>query len=130
MQWMFIVLGLLVLLVVLSVLVILIQRKRRIGASGRAQLEREWAHVLSLAEPDAKISEAEKVLDHAFALLGARGSFADKLRLLGPRLSDAQSVWNVHKLRNRLAHEPGVHATANDAKRALAVFRRAIDDLL
>ena len=129
MQWMFIALGLLVLLVVLGALVVSIQRSRSIGASDRARLDKEWAHAVSLAAPDAQISEAEKVLDHAFALLGAKGSFADKLRALGPRLGDAQAVWNIHKLRNRLAHEPGVHATASDAKRALAIFRRAIDDL-
>jgi len=122
--------GLVILAAISLIVIFVLRRTRAIRGSDRVRLEKEWEHVLSLSVPDAKIFEAEKVLDHAFAVLGARGSFADKLRELGPRLSDAQSVWNIHKLRNRIAHEPGVHATANDAKRALAIFRRSIDDLL
>lgn len=76
-----------------------------------------------------RIIDAENVLDHALKDLGYHGSMADKLRNAGPRFSALQSLWDAHKLRNRIAHEIQSSITASQADGAVHAFARALDDV-
>ena len=75
-------------------------------------------------------AEADKVLDLALNELGFKGTVADKLKKAGPRFSDINAVWRVHKLRNTLAHETGARVSENEATNAMRVFEKAINDLM
>lgn len=107
-----------------------LRKRRRIASNDRERIETMWRHVLSLQTADAQILEADKVLDEIMRILGAKGSFADKLRSLGPRLQSSQPLWNAHKLRNRLAHEPGARTNMKEAAQALQAYRDAKDAFL
>lgn len=101
------------------------------GLSG-AQKEEVWNHwhsVLAIGDPHRRLMEADKVVDHAMKLLGYQGSFADKLRKAGPCFSDVQSLWDAHKLRNRLAHEVNVSLSEKDVQRAVNTFEKALRNL-
>lgn len=76
------------------------------------------------------VVEADKLLDRAMMEMGVPGrTFADRLKKVGPHLSQLNSVWYVHKLRNRIAHEHDFQMDYNQAKRALATYKKALKDL-
>ncbi len=120
--------GLAVLIVVAVTLSL--RRQRRIAPKDRERIAAMWRHVLSLQTVESQILEADKVLDEMMRMLGASGSFADKLRSLVPRLKTSQPLWNAHKLRNRLAHEPGARINVKEAAQALQAYRDAKDGFL
>ena len=107
-----------------------VRLRRRIPASARRQIRQSWEHAASLPDPVRRVMEAEKAADRLLAELGFRGSFAEKLTAAGVRLGDMEPVWRAHKLRNRLAHEPGATASEAEADRALRAFGRLIAPFL
>lgn len=76
------------------------------------------------------ILDADKLVDHAMRERGFKGkTMGERLKATRGQLSDRDSIWFAHKLRNRIAHEPGVKINYNQARRALAGFKRALKDL-
>ena len=104
--------------------------------SRRPRLAKRCDRVLARLEDIAQgsdmgriVLEADVLLDSALGSLGYTGSMADKLRQAGPRFSNLDAIWSVHKLRNRIAHEVGVSVSASQANNAIKVMRRAIESL-
>lgn len=122
-----------ILLIVLAAAVLAIvwwmTRKRTLPAAVRSRLMGAFAQLGQLPDPHRRILDAEKILDQALTALGFSGTFGEKLTKAGPRFSDVESVWRAHKLRNRIAHEVGITIGAPDADRAVAAFRRGVEDL-
>ena len=50
----------------------------------------------------------------------------DKLRRAGKYIPDLDDVWRAHKLRNRIAHEPGLTLSYRDVESALAALEKAV----
>lgn len=76
------------------------------------------------------ILNADKLVDHALREKGFKG------QTMGERLKDARNalphrdnIWQAHKLRNQIAHEPDAKATYDEARRALAQFKQTLKDL-
>lgn len=108
-----------------------ISRSRsRISSSVRLELQRAWQHTVSLPDPVRRVMEAEKVADRLLSALGFSGSFADKLKAASARFGKMESVWSAHKLRNRLAHEPGATIGEKEATNALAAFEQLLKPFL
>lgn len=103
--------------------------RRKLGTKHVQQLHREWAHVLTINDSSRRVLEAEKVLDHAFHLLRYTGTFGEKLRKAERLLSNYQPLWDAHKLRNKIAHEPGFIVSDKDAERAVRQFEKALNSL-
>ena len=82
-------------------------KDRRLSSAAKKLLRAQWEHVQSIDDPAHKVLEAEKVLDGALRELGVGGSFGEKLKTAGSRFKNIESLWQAHKLRNRIAHEPG-----------------------
>ncbi|MDB5178782.1 MAG: hypothetical protein JWN01_725 [Patescibacteria group bacterium] len=102
----------------------------------RDQIATRWVTIQGMAAQGGgnglrnAIMEADKLLDHYMRSSGAAGdTMADRLRSSQNRLSDRNSVWRAHKLRNALAHEVGFDLVASQAREALADFERALKDL-
>ena len=76
------------------------------------------------------IIDADKLLDHAMKAARIRGS------TMGERLKNAdkslgsiyQSVWEAHKLRNRLVHED-VNLKKKDVDQAMRTYHKALKNL-
>ena len=76
------------------------------------------------------ILEADKLLDHALIARGVRGeTMGGRMKTAKEIWSNANAVWSAHKLRNQIAHETDVQISYDDARRALAGFKRALKDL-
>jgi hypothetical protein len=77
------------------------------------------------------VLEADKALDEAIRLAGFRGeTLGDRLKkITEDQLPNIQEIWEAHKLRNRLVHEPDFNLTRDMAEKALAVYEQTLKDL-
>ena len=76
------------------------------------------------------VIDADKLLDEALKRRNFKGKTMGERLVSAQRvLSDNDSVWYAHKLRNRLVHEPDTKLKKRDAQNALAGFRQILKDL-
>lgn len=77
------------------------------------------------------VVEGDKLLDKALMEMGLPGrTMGERLKKCGKeKFTQTNAVWNAHKLRNQIAHEPGFKLEYHQAKHALAVYRQALRDL-
>src|SRR3989338_6676133 len=97
----------------------LIMKKRKvISGAVKERLLHQWAAVMDIPDLHRRVLEGDKILESALGTLGFGGTMADKLKKAGPRLPSIEAVWSGHKLRNRIAHEPGMQVNASEAGNA------------
>lgn len=90
-----------------------------------AQLKRDEPSSYHLA-----VLNADKLLDKALKERGYQGqTMGERMKTAKNIWSNANNVWNAHKLRNQIAHEHEVRVTYDDARRALAGFKQALKDI-
>lgn len=94
----------------------------------------QWGELLArVRTPDGMvlaIIDADKLLDQALKKRRFKGkTMGERLVSAQRTLSDNDSVWYAHKLRNRLVHEPNVRLKKKEAQTALAGFRQGLRDL-
>lgn len=76
------------------------------------------------------IIEADKLLDKAMTEYGFVGkTMGERLKHSGSKFSELNKVWNAHKLRNAIAHEPNFEVSFQQAQNALATYKQALKDL-
>ena len=76
------------------------------------------------------ILNADKLLDHALRERGFKGeTMGERMKAAQKTWTNANHVWNAHKLRNRIAHEANVRVSFDDTRRALVAFKQALKDL-
>lgn len=94
--------------------------------------KRVQEHFFKGDENDLKIAvlEADKLLDEAFRGAGIRGSnLGDRLKHVKKnQVSNLDDIWQAHKLRNQIAHEPGFKLRRDLAERALAIYEKTLRD--
>jgi hypothetical protein len=76
------------------------------------------------------IIDADKLLDEALRQSRVRGkTMGERLVSAQRELSNNDTVWFAHKLRNKLVHEQYNNLKEGDVKSALVGFRQALKDL-
>ncbi len=106
--------------------VLLWPRKRRLDSAAKARITAAWQHAVNLPDPHRRVMEGDKVLDHLLAALGYKGTLGEKLKRADRILPDKNGAWRAHKLRNRLAHEPGAQVSPKEEAEAMAAFERVV----
>jgi hypothetical protein len=101
-------------------------KKNRLRGAARTRALEHMKRVRTLSDYHRRILDADSVLEHALGDLGYSGSMADKLRSAGKFLPGLQDIWTAHKLRNRIAHEPGIMITEKESDHAVTAFDRAV----
>jgi hypothetical protein len=96
--------------------------------------QKHWVELLSnVKTPEGMalaIIDADKLVDIALKKRNFKGkTMGERLVSAQRQFSDNDGLWQSHKLRNRLVHEPGVRLKDYEAKKALASFRQALRDL-
>jgi hypothetical protein len=88
---------------------------------------------LSRDEPSSRllcVLNADKLLDQALREKCISGdTMGARMKTQQAVWSDANAVWGAHKLRNQIAHEHEITVSYDEAKRALAAFKRALKDI-
>ncbi|MBI2038956.1 MAG: hypothetical protein HYT22_01585 [Candidatus Niyogibacteria bacterium] len=97
---------------------------------------KKWGEVIRRVEMGTAgfalaVIEADVLLEHTLGRIGIAGkNIAERLRSLAPdEVSDINAVWEAHALRNRIAHEPGFEPTREEVTRALAAYKKALEEL-
>lgn len=76
------------------------------------------------------VLEADKLLDNALRESGTQGeTMGERMKARQATWSNANAVWGAHKLRNQIVHETDMRLSYDDARRALASFKRALKDV-
>lgn len=76
------------------------------------------------------VVEADKLLDKAMHEMGISGNtMGERLKHAGNKFSSLNAIWNAHKLRNAIAHEPDFQLEYRQTLHALNVFSQALKDL-
>ncbi len=90
-------------------------------------------HQLKQDEPSSyhlSVLNADKLVDMALKKRGTKGkTMGERMKNANASFSDNNGIWSAHKLRNKIAHETDIRVTYNDARQALANFRKALKDL-
>lgn len=119
------------LILVLVVTAILKRRPRNLNTVYFTSKWRELQKLCATAStwPLAVIN-ADKLLDEALKKCHYKGkTMGERLVSAQHDLSDNDSVWFGHKLRNKLVHEHDTKLKKNDIKDALKGIRQALKDL-
>ena len=76
------------------------------------------------------IINADSLLDEAMKRLKISGKTMGERLVSAQRMfTDNDTLWQAHKLRNKLVHEEPLKLTEQDVKNALVGFRQALKDL-
>lgn len=77
------------------------------------------------------VIEADKIFDDLLKRIGYQGKdMGERLKQLTPaQLSNLDEVWQAHKVRNQIAHQPDFKITRAQAQRAVEIYQRALEDL-
>ncbi|MBU2214044.1 hypothetical protein KKC44_00460 [Patescibacteria group bacterium] len=100
--------------------------RRKLSSQAHKKIMALWFAMEQMHDPVRKVMEADAIFDRALKELGYEGALGDKLKAAGPHISNLDAVWSAHKLRNRLAHEPGGAVSDSEVKGALSAFKKAL----
>ncbi len=111
----------------------------RFGRHMPSRLNKNYFHsqwsglLLKVKTPEGMVLaviEADKLLDEALKKRHFKGkTMGERLVSAQRTLTNNDSVWFAHKLRNRLVHEPNVKLKKKEAQKALEGFKQALKDL-
>jgi cytochrome bd-type quinol oxidase subunit 1 len=77
------------------------------------------------------VIEADKIFDDLLKRIGYQGKdMGERLKQIAPaQLANIDEVWQAHKLRNRVVHEPDFQLKQYEARRAIEIYQKALEDL-
>ncbi len=110
-----------------------------VAAPGLPQkvMDERWQSVLEKLESQDEsnyklaVIEADKIFDDLLKRIGYVGEdMGQRLKQLTiAQLANLDEIWQAHKLRNQIVHEPDFKLTHAQAERAVEIFQRALEDL-
>lgn len=90
-------------------------------------------HINSTREGEWKFAvvEADKLVDELLKSAGFQGeTLGDRLMNIQPgQLTTLQSLWEAHKIRNRLVHDTNYFLRYTEAKRAVGLYEKTLREL-
>ena len=111
-------------------------RSGLVSATQAQEFAAHWDLVdLYARKPDSfalAVSEADKLFDTALQAAHVPGTtMGERLKAAESRFDSNlySSLWEAHKLRNRLAHELGTQVSASDVQQALQCFKSGLRTL-
>lgn len=90
-------------------------------------------HINSTREAEWKFAvvEADKLVDELLKGAGFLGdTMGDRLMNIQPgQLTTLQNLWEAHKIRNRLVHDVNYFLRYTEAKRAVGLYKKTLEEL-
>jgi len=98
--------------------------KQWLKITKRLETDREADYKLALIEVDS-------LLDEILNKIGYKGeSLGEKLKQLDHNaLPNLEEVWQAHKVRNNIVHDPDYRLTLERAKKVMGIYEQALRDL-
>lgn len=93
---------------------------------------KQWSRILKRLETNKEadyklaIIEADGLLDDVFKKMGYKGeSIGDRLKQIDAgTLPNIDQIWEAHKVRNNVVHDPDYRLTLDQAKKTLAIYEQ------
>jgi hypothetical protein len=105
------------------------QKKRKFSKKDNEYIVKKWFEIEKDKNFKNAIIEADKLLDYSLKKKGYFGSLGEKLKKADSLFSNANNIWNAHKLRNKLVHEMDAGISEYEAKKAINSFKHALKDI-
>jgi len=104
---------------------------------GTRKIVKRWGKIKtrfdlpSESEQKLAIIEAEGILDEVLRKIGFPGAtFEERLKQMTPvQLSNIEEVWEAHKIRNNIVHDPDYRLSQAESRRAFESYERALINL-
>ena len=100
---------------------------------GQESWHRIEEHFFKGSENDLKVAimDADELLNEALREAGIMGThLGDRLKRANEnQVPNLKEIWQAHKLRNQIAHEPGFKLKRDLAERALLIYQQALRNL-
>lgn len=118
-----------VLIVVFAIAFLLWRKLRsvRLSPQTKKKLLAQWQNASSQKDLHRRLLEGDSVIALVLQELGYTGPLGEKLKKAAAIIPALDDVWAAHKLRNRIAHEPGIRLSDEEIARAMAAFERLIN---
>ncbi len=83
------------------------------------------------AECKLAVIEADSLLNDIFKKMGYSGETIGEIlkQLDSTTLPNIEQIWEAHKIRNNVVHDPDYRFTLDEAKKTLGIFEEALRDL-
>lgn len=99
--------------------------------------EKNWNKILKRLERKSEsefklaIIEADSLLNQILEKMGYQGdSLGERLQKLdSSTLSSLDQVWEAHKFRNNIVHDPDFRVSGEEAERHIKAYEKALQDL-
>lgn len=103
----------------------------------KSEMNKKWQTVLDKLESMEKDSykmaviEADKIFDDIIKRIGYQGDdMGERLKQINSaQIANIDEIWQAHKLRNQLVHEPDFQINQSQAKRSVEIYQKAMKDL-
>ncbi len=125
MMWLFALIGLVILAVILFFF--FRPRRPRLSSASRERLRNEWQRACAHADLHRKLLDADSVISRLLKTLGYEGPMGEQLKAAQRYIPGIDAVWSAHKLRNQIAHEPGMGLFPGRMEQAMRAFERVIE---
>ena len=104
---------------------------------GKGRLAKEWGKIESRldsgkeAEYKMAIIEADNILDEVLERMGYKGdSITDRLKQINSSvLENIDKVWEAHRVRNNVVHDPDFKVTKDKTEEVLGVYKKSLENL-
>ena len=98
---------------------------------------RRWQSILNKLEKGDEsnlklaVIEADKILDDLLRRMGYAGQdIGERLKQISPaQIPQIDQLWQAHKLRNQIVHQPDFRLNLAQAKRAIEIYQKVFEDL-
>lgn len=92
--------------------------------TGRLETGLESEYKLAVIEADSILNDILKRMGFGGETLGERLE-----KLTAATLPNLKQVWEAHKIRNNIVHDPDYRLTLDEARRVLEIYEQALRDL-
>ncbi len=104
---------------------------------GVRKVVKAWAKITARLETGLEseyklaIIEADSMLNDILKRMGFDGeTLGERLeRLTAATLPNLKQIWEAHKIRNNIVHDPNYRLTLDEARRVLDIYEQALRDL-
>ncbi len=110
--------------------------ERVVGGRGinKKAVQKYWqkveAYLERNADPKHAVAEADKLLDYVLRKQRYGGEkMSERIKKAEIKFKDREAIWQAHKLRNRIVHEPGFEVGKDRARNAVSAIRQGLKDL-
>ena len=105
--------------------------------SPKEEVKNNWLRIQELmvstnpSDWNMAVLHADSLLDEVLIRFGYQGeSMADRLKIVDPhQMPSLDRIWSAHRLRNSIAHDPGLQNTRETIEYAIKTYEQALKEL-